>query len=255
MQGEQKFFIGMQDTGADYKASNKCLLEMMSNVATLHAMKVGQSAMQVGSSSMVWMVINWKLEVIKRPMACETVTARTWAVKYNKLHAQRDLEIFDRNGELMAKASSLWVAVDPGHASFVKLNEENMGVYQCEPGKESFPDSSFTRIREKDYHVLNGADVRIIRSMIDCNDHVHNTAYLDLVNEVLPDGVDESMFDQVEINYRKEARLHDKVVVDYAAKGENGTDVNANHANQADPCCIFIRSEDRSVLHASVLLS
>ncbi len=255
MQVEQKFFIGMQDAGAGYKASNKCLLEMMSNVATLHAIRVGQSAMQVESSSMVWMVINWKLEVIKRPMACETVTARTWAVKYNKLHAQRDFEILGRDGELMAKASSLWVAVDPGHASFVKLNEENMGVYQCEPGKESFPGGSFTRVREKDHNVLGETEVRIIRSMIDCNDHVHNTAYLDLVNEVLPGGVDESMFDHVEINYRKEARLHDKVAVEYAANTENDVRMDADDPDHTGACCIFIRSADRSVLHASVMLS
>ncbi|MBR3644178.1 MAG: hypothetical protein IKN57_11795, partial [Parasporobacterium sp.] len=133
--------------------------------------------------------------------------------------------------------------------------DENMGVYQCEPGKESFPGGSFTRVREKDHNVLGETEVRIIRSMIDCNDHVHNTTYLDLVNEVLPGGVDESMFDHVEISYRKEARLHDKVAVEYAVNTENSAQVDSNGLGRTGACCIFIRNEDRSVLHASVMLS
>ena len=247
MQVEQKFFIGMQDAGAGYAASNKCLLEMLSNVATLHAMRVGQSAMQVESSSMVWMVINWKLEVMKRPHACETITARTWAVKFNKLHAQRDFEFLAKSGEIIAKASSLWVAVDAGHESFVKLNDENMGVYQCEPEKEAFPGEGYTRVREKDFEVENETMVDIIRSMIDCNNHVHNTAYLDLANEILPDGLEESCFDHVEINYRKEVHLHDKVCVEYAKEKAPA------HADAARRC-VFVRSADKSVLHATVLL-
>ncbi len=75
------------------------------------------------------------------------------------------------------------------------------------------------------------------------------------MNEVLSDGMDESMFDRVEINYRKEALLHDKVVVDYAVKREKDAEMDSGDPNYADAYCIFIRSEDRSVLHASVLLS
>ena len=253
MQIEQKFFIGMQDVGgcgpAANKASNKALLEMLSNVAVVHAMRFGHSALQRDELDMIWMVINWKLEVIKRPAACGTVTARTWVVRYNRLKAVRDFEILSSSGEILARATSEWVAVGPDHSSFVRLDDSYMGVYGCEADHESLPGTVFSKVREKDFQKLSETAFRINRSMIDCNGHVHNTAYLDLVNEVLPDDLDEACFDHVEINYRKEIRLHDTVRIEYtAAIAEKDAAVSRPER------CIFVRSEDGSVLHATVLL-
>ena len=262
MQVEQKFFIGMQDVGntgiASNKASNKALIEMLSNVATVHAIKVGQSALQRKGLDMIWMVINWKLQVIKRPAACTSVTARTWAGRYNKLKAIRDFEILNQAGEIIALATSDWVAIGPDRSSFIRLDESNMGPYQCEPDHESLPGTTFSKVREKDFEKLSETLLTIGRSMIDCNGHVHNTAYLDLVNEVLPDDLDEACFDHVEINYRKEILVHDTVRIELAAeKPVHMNDPEAAYAEEgSEPkYCIFVRSEDGKVLHATILLS
>lgn len=253
---EQKFFIGMQDVGntgrAANKVTNKALIEMLSNIATVHAIRVGQSAMQRKEDGMMWMVINWKLKVLKRPAACETVTARTWAQHYNRLKAIRDFEIVSESGELLALATSDWVAVGPDRRSFVKLDESNMGGYNCEPEHEALPGSVFTRVREKDYKKLNESEFTVTRSMIDANHHMHNTAYLDLANEVLPEDLEEACFDNVEINYRKEALLHDILRIEYSVEAKEGAGPEEEGSAKR---CIFVKSEDGSVLHTTILLS
>ena len=93
--------------------------------------------------------------------------------------------------------------------------------------------------------------------MIDCNGHMHNTAYLDLVNEVLPDDLDEACFDHVEINYRKEILVHDTVRIELAAEKPGHTDdpeAAGALEDSAPKYCIFVRSEDGKVLHATILL-
>ena len=253
---EQRFFIGMQDVGnigaAANKVTNKALVEMLSNTATVHAIKVGQSAMQRKEDGMIWMVINWKLQVIKRPAACETVICRTWAQRYNRLKAIRDFEIVSEAGELLALATSDWVAVGPDRHSFVKLDENSMGGYGCEPEHEALPGTVFTKVREKDFEIQNAAAFTVTRSMIDANHHMHNTAYLDLANEVLPEDLEEACFDHVEINYRKEALLHDTLRVEYGLKALAGS---APGEEEGSPKrCIFVKNEDGSVLHTTILL-
>ena len=56
--------------------------------------------------------------------------------------------------------------------------------------------------------------------MIDCNNHVHNTAYLDLFNEPLPDGEEIDRFNEMTIVYKKEIRPGECVDVLWGSAGE-----------------------------------
>jgi Acyl-ACP thioesterase. len=77
--------------------------------------------------------------------------------------------------------------------------------------------------------------------MIDLNGHVHNTMYLDLAAEVLPDDLWRRQFDSLEIHYRKEILPGQTVLLLYGEAG--GTHY------------VQLKSEDGAVLHAVIALS
>jgi len=238
---EQRFLAGIRDVGERNEMTNKAILEFLNDVTNLHGLSVGQSTKDTGRTHLAWMVVNWKLRVIRRPAVCEPFVARTWAREYSKAHGLRDYELLDEHGEVCALATSRWVAVDTESGTLVRLTPEIMDRYAPEPERVNFPGFAFLRAAPQGLPEARRAQVKIARCMIDVNGHVHNTAYLDLAAEVMPEGLWRRHFGDLEISYRKEILPDQTVLLLY---GETG----GTHYVQ-------VKSADGAVLHAVIALS
>lgn len=213
MKIEQKYFIGVQDIGPDNRITNRALLDALSNTATLHATSVGQGIDDMYTKHLTWVAMNWKVQVLHRCGACEWITVRTWAQDYNRLKAVRNYEILDGNGEIMAYASSVWTAIDPENGAILRLTPELMDDYQGEPDHVLFPDVKYAKNMPQEMEIVRSVKRQVFRSMIDCNHHVHNTAYLDLAREALPEEEDQVSFDNLEITYRREIKPEEELEI------------------------------------------
>ncbi len=240
MQVSQDFFVGIQDVGVNNEITNRALLEALTNTANVHGNLVGQSIDDRLTNSFSWVVLNWKLRVFQRPKACETIRVTTWAQTYSMAHVYRDFTVADADGVCVAQATSNWVAADIVRGSVVRLGPEIMDVYGCEPDHQNFPGFKFQKLRKAEFPVQASALFTVNKSMIDCNRHVHNPAYLDLANEVLPDGIDSFPFENVEVSYKREIRPRETVLLEYSRDGETHRAV--------------IRDQTDNALHAVILL-
>lgn len=240
MQAEQEFFIGMQDVGINNEMTNKAFLEALTNVTNVHGSLVGQGINDLGKRHISWVVLNWKLEVYQRPKICETILVKTWGQEYSRARAYRDYDVFNQKGEIIAKATSAWLAVNTETGKPIRLTEDIVGVYRCEPQHKNFPDFRFTESVDTDLPIVSETRFKINKSMIDCNKHVHNPSYMDLVNEVLPEGMDNIYFNNIEVSYKKEIKLHEEVLLEYAADG------GKNY--------VFMWDESKRLLHAIVIM-
>lgn len=240
MQVEQKFFVGIQDVGINNKMTNKAFLEALTNATYVHGNLVGQGIDDLGKIHISWVVSNWKLEVYQRPQICETILVKTWGQEYSRARAYRDYDVFNQKGEIIAKATSMWIAVNTETGKPIRLTDDIIGVYGHEPQHKNFPGFKFTEAAGMDFPIVSETRFKINKSMIDCNNHVHNPSYMDLVNEALPEGMDSILFNNVEASYKKEIKLHEEVLLEYAADGEK--------------TCVFIWDESRRILHATVLM-
>jgi len=241
LQVGQEFFIGIQDVGANYEMTNKAFLEALTNVTNKHGNLAGQGINSQGKSYVTWVVMNWKLDIYQRPKICETILVKTWGQEHSKLRANRDYDIFSQTGEIIAKATSIWIAIDTMTGKPVRLTDDIIGVFEPEPQHKNFPGFKFTESIDANIPVLSEIRFKIIKSMIDCNNHVHNPAYMDLVNEVLPEGMDDTYFNSIEVSYRKEITLHEEVLLQYATDGEKSY--------------VYIWDESGRILHAVVVMS
>ena len=220
MQVSQWFYVGVQDAGAGKEMTNKAILEAFTNVANIHADKVGQG-MNNRPSDLAWVVHNWYMEVYRRPLAGETVIGKTWARSYDKLQAFRDLELMTMGGETLAKATSLWVAVNPQTRRILRLTPELMEPYGPEIGQDAFPGYTFPRTWPEEQEFLDEISYKITKSMIDVNGHVHNPAYLDIVSELLPEEKEQHHYSRTEILYRKEILPQETVKAGYFMTEDN----------------------------------
>ena len=75
--------------------------------------------------------------------------------------------------------------------------------------------------------------------MIDCNDHVHNVAYLDRFSEALPEE-DMDRFTDLTLVYRREIRPRERVTAVYGRAGEERV--------------VLLKEADTDAVHAFLLL-
>lgn len=231
----EKFKPGLKDIGKDNKIKNRAILEMLENIAAYHSDKVNFGANDTEKTKLSWILLEWKLKVIKRPRYGQVLTVNTWGKGMNKFFTYRDYEIYDENNILCVIATSKWALIDIENGKMERLTEKIIDRYKPEE-KSVFDDEKLDKI-EIPKEFVSQIKYKVNRKDIDINNHMHNLYYLDLAYEAMPEEVyDQRPFDNVRITYKKEIKLGDIVCCKY---GKN------NNKN-----IIVIESENEETLHA-----
>ena len=169
----------------------------------------------------------------------DKIHIKTWSRGAVLASCFRDFEVYNRNNELCAIATSKWTAIHL-EKGLIRMNDDIIGKYDTED-KKVFDDFNFSKIKEPENSLLS-YEYTVQRRDIDINNHMHNLYYLDLAYEALPKDVYENYsFDNVEIMYKSGAYLGDKLKCFYK-------EIDNEHF-------ITIKSSDENTLHAIVKLS
>ena len=237
---EHKFEIGFRDVGKSNKITNKGLLGYLEDTAGMHSNLVGYGLNDIEKTGLTWILLNWKVKIIKRPLYGESILVKTWARNTIKFYTFRDFEVYNDRNELIAIASSKWVLLDAKTMTLTKISNELIGKYnpenkavfsnEKEIGKLTFPTQYESML-----------PYTIQRKDIDINKHVHNVSYLDFAYEVLPEKVyDNSILDTFEILYKKETKLGETLQCFYAKE-------NTSHF-------IVMKADDEKTIHCVIRL-
>ena len=235
---EQKFFVGLQDIDISNKITNKAILSFLEDAGGIHSNIAGYGLKDIKRTNLSWIILNWKLQVLKRAEYADTITVRTWSSSTDKLFAYRDFEVLNEAGEIIAIATTKWLIVDIRNGRITKLTDEIVKPSKTE-NKKVFPEYEFPTLEEPEKIFLS-TSYTINRQMIDINKHVHNICYYDLAEIALPEEMADREFNNVEIMYKKEIKL--------------GETVQCNYSKVEDKNVISIKSEDGSVLHSIIKL-
>ncbi len=201
--------IGLEDLGRNNEATNKALLTIMEDVAALHSASVGYGVLEMESKKRAWLLLDWKMKVIKRPKYNDDIKAETWSRKVERLYAYRDFQLKDKEGNVIAIGTSRWIFVDTDRRRPVRLTADIADLYESETDKSVFSEE-MEDIKCEDY--LFKKDYYIQRRDIDIYEHMHNLSYLDMAYEILPDDVYKNkVFDNIRIVYKKEIVYGEKV--------------------------------------------
>ena len=125
--------IGLEDCGRENKATNKAILSILEDIAGLHSATVGLGLNEISENGFAWVVLNWKMQIIKRPAYNDKLNAYTWSTSVDKLFAERDFKITDQNGETIVIATSRWIYMDINRRRPVSITHELLDRYYSEP--------------------------------------------------------------------------------------------------------------------------
>ena len=237
---KEKLKMRLKDIDKNNLLKNRAILEYLENIGSYHSDVAGYGAEYTGKTGIAWVLLGWKLKVLKRPQYGQELEIHTWAKLGSKVATFRDFEIYDNNQNLCAIATSKWTMVDIRKGKITKIDDEVINAYKVE-SKNVFQKLELEKLKipsNFDYKT----EYTVKRKDIDINGHMHNLYYLDLAYEALPEEIYKKRpFDNVNIQYKKEIKLGEKVICKYA-KVENKYNVT-------------IFSEDEKNVHAIVELS
>lgn len=231
--------IDLEDVGYSNKITNKAILKILENAGARQSEAVHFGLNDMENVGFSWILLGWKVQVLKRPIYNEELTVKTWGRDANRIFTYRDYEIYDENNELCTIATSKWAIVDIKAGKLKELTSDIIGKYQCEP-KKVFEQDYTLKLKEPET-VISKQIHKAQRRDIDINKHIHNLCYLDYAYEALPDEIyEQNECNNIEIMYKKQIKLGDEFECMYTM--ENNENI------------ITLKSADENTLHAIVKL-
>lgn len=236
---ETTYIVGVTDVGLSNKLTNKGIVKILENAAAMHSDKLGYGLNQIEKTKLSWILLNWKVQVLKRPIYNSELRIKTWASGIDKITTCRDFEIYDKDGNIIIIASSKWTLVNIDTKKLELITEDIEERYSPED-KHVFKDFTFKKLMEPE-NIESISQINIEKRDIDINGHVHNLFYLDYAYEALPEQIENQEFDNIEIMYKKEIKMQD-------------SPVKCNYSNKEGKNIITIKSSDDRILHSIIYL-
>lgn len=235
------FKIGFKDVGKSNRLTNTAIIGMLENIAGIHSDMVGYGLNDIEKTELTWILLNWKIRIFSRPLYGETLHVETWSRKSVKIYCYRDFRIYDNSNNLVAIATSRWLLLDSKTMSIQRISPDILAKYQSEDIPVFENEHEVDKIPLPSTQPSHIFKYTVQRRDIDINQHMHNTYYLDLAFEALPEEVYQNTeFNSIEILYKKEIKYNDKLnCLYYFAEGKH---------------YVVIKSEDDSILHAIIRL-
>lgn len=229
------FFVGFREVDINSKMKNSAILNIFQDIAGIHSIKIGKKFTGLDST---WILISYKVNIIKRPEYGDILTAYTWVTDMKNLISAREFEIRNQNGEIVVTAISNWAHMS--NNKLTKITDETIKAYDVEPNKSNYNELKLKKLQLPE-KFLNEKIYEIDWNWIDVNRHMNNIYYMDLVDMIALDKYKVQSCSSFEIMYKKEVKLGEKVRCFYT--------------EQENLEFVVIKSEDLSVLHTIIKLS
>lgn len=212
---ERKYIVDIAHIGASNQLTNYGMLSILENIACKHSDLVGFGINDIEKTHLTWVLLNWKVQMIKRVKYGTELIVKTWAKCSNKFNTYRDFEVTDLDGNLVCIATTKWALIDTVKNTITRITDEIIDQYG--PMKQNvFENPEIDKlVQPSDFS--NESIYQTQRRDIDVNQHMHNLNYLLVAYEALPEEIYlMPECNTIEIMYKKGIRLGDTVKCLYA---------------------------------------
>lgn len=228
---------GVADFDRSGKLGYEAILRIFENTASRHSDSSGDDIIAESRNGITWVLTDWRVQIVRRPDSKAPLRITTWvrdSVPTGRIF--RDYTLADETGTELVRAESRLVLFDLRAQKILRIDQTRFRSYR--PEARGVFASAAPRLRAPD--AFDGETVLPLRrSDIDFNGHVHNTKYLDLALEALPDTVPRDAFTGFRMVYPKAVKDVGSVTLKYTMT-DTGPFVCVY---SADTLCTLIRFE------------
>ena len=121
---ENEYTVKLSEIGKDNKATNKAILSYLEDIGGIHSNQAGYGVYEIPKTHLSWVLLEWKLQVMRRPNYTEKIKIITWSKGAMKYYTFRDFEVYDEQGNLIIIAASKWVLLDIKKKKNVRIEKK-----------------------------------------------------------------------------------------------------------------------------------
>lgn len=192
--------------------SCKALLNILEDVGSQHSEALHDDIIGRSRQGSSWVLVSWRVQFSRRPDGADLLHVTTWSrANLAKGAMFRDFLVTDPAGQELARAEARLAMVDLATGRLVRVTEEMYAAYATE--ERTLFDTKAPRLRPPQTYETERA-IPLRRSDIDFNGHVHNSRYLELALEAVPEALyRQPDFRELHVLYRRPLREGDEVWV------------------------------------------
>jgi medium-chain acyl-[acyl-carrier-protein] hydrolase len=178
------FEIGYADMDNTLQATAGALLKYSEEVALLHCEDKGFGLDFLSQTGQAWFQLKSLLFIAEAPVYRQKFRAETWAseISASKMQCGREYSLFDEQGGILAYRKTWWLFINTKTYRPVQMSDTIIDGFGLEKPALDISFSRFTNALLPD----NGQTFPVLRSNIDTNRHVNNTAYWTWALEAIP---------------------------------------------------------------------
>lgn len=196
--------LRISDFNPDKTIKFSSILELFQDVAGYHSNFLGCGMDDFFKKSIGWVLIGVRFQLLKPIKMYSTVTVKTWPIKPSFVKFQREYLIYDEEGEVLCKGSSLWTIIDLNTRKLFPAKGEVYHGIDDFLQTENFADK-FTKIKPLNLPFEFCGKPIVKFSDVDINGHLNNVKYANFIVDAL--GYDVERFSNFQIDYHKEVML------------------------------------------------
>lgn len=198
----QTYHVDYFDCDPSAKIQMVNLCQMLQMTSSHHAIAGGISFWDLQKNDQAWVLAKFKLEIIKMPVWQQDITIETWISSLDGVRSVRNFAVY-HNGELIVKASSLWVIINTKtrRPQSMLLPHEHFEKFPSTPQDKM----EFMRFPTTVQHKELLVEDTVRYSDLDMINHVTNTRYLQWIyNAAMAHNIDVSKATTIDMSFQKE---------------------------------------------------
>lgn len=218
-QFERKTYMDTYNCDISMRATAAGILRQFNETATCNMSFWGPGYYELLSSGKALMVNRMDIEIIDPPLMEQPIVCRTWPSAPKGPIIGRCYEI-ERDGKTLAKGCSQWSLVDIAERRILRMSEQTFPNYRYGEFREVFPGKF--RIDRQEAAAAETVGTHRVRLMdCDCNGHLNNTYYADILSDFIPELYDHEnhWISKVRMHFSKEAPLGTELSIKRFRKG------------------------------------
>jgi acyl-ACP thioesterase len=216
-------FKEFEVTSADVDMSGRMRPGAMANLlvqsAIASADKLGFGFRNIKEQELFWVFSRLALEIYQAPQWYDKITVETWPKDSERILYFRDLILRNQKGEVVAKATSAWLAID-FKTKRPKILEGIRADYFIELKEKKALDYRPEKLKKFQGEIVAERIASFFD--IDLNQHLTSTRYIDwMFDSFTLDFLRENYPKKITINYIKETKINESIVLFKEKSGEN----------------------------------
>lgn len=197
----------------------EALLNYFQDASTFQSEELGAGFDYLVPKNLVWVLASWQIVVNRYPKLGEKVVIGTHPHDFKGFLGSRNFCMMTEEGEMLAKANSLWTLLNFDTMKPVVAPKELVSKYQVEPPLEMEYAGRKIRIEGEE---VPGEPIVVRKQHLDSNYHVNNAQYVSMAVDCLPEGL---CIGGLRVEYKKQAHLND-VLLPFVIKHDDRTVVS-----------------------------